>query len=411
MLIWGIPLPGSGDDPTEGSLVDRMFYAVLALIGLRILSRRGFSWQKLVRANPWLSVLFVLMAASICWSSFPYVSFKRYIKVVGSLVMALVILTSPKPTESLFMVIRRSLFVHLPLSIVCIRYYREIGISFDWSGTGISWQGLSTSKNVLGQVAMLGVVYFVSELSRNWKTSGWKNINTIYLAMALYLIKGSDQAVSMTSVSVCVFALFIYSICRIQRTHLHKLKVWLKVLFTLTIALVALIVVHGLVFFSADSILGQLIAMVGRDITITDRTYIWHDVYAAASGNPILGVGFGGFWIGRLANIPWNENMTWVLAQAHSGYVDTFLQLGVLGWFALSGLIFSSFSRLLQSLDDEFELASFRITVFITVLFVNMTETTYLRGDHHLWLMLLLCICFVPKPSQSFASPSTSAAS
>ena len=61
--------------------------------------------------------------------------------------------------------------------------------------------------------------------------------------------------------------------------------------------------------FSPDSFFGRIITVLGRDITLTDRTYIRSDAYGAAAGNPLLGVGFGGFWIGQIANIPWNTHM------------------------------------------------------------------------------------------------------
>jgi O-antigen ligase len=165
--------------------------------------------------------------------------------------------------------------------------------------------------------------------------------------------------------------------------------------------LISLVLIHSVVLFSADSIFGHLITLLGRDITLTDRTYIWSDVYAAAAGNPLLGVGFGGFWIGRMANIPWNAHMTWVLGQAHSGYVDTYLQLGFVGAFLLAGVIFSTVPRLIDSMDEDFDFGCFRITLFLTILFVNMTESVYLRGDHHLWLILMIVLWSVPSRAEA----------
>jgi len=162
-----------------------------------------------------------------------------------------------------------------------------------------------------------------------------------------------------------------------------------------TTALITLVLVHSVVMFSEDSVFGSLITAFGRDITLTDRTNIWHDVYGAVS-NPLLGVGFGGFWIGRLANIPWNATMTWVLGQGHSGYVDTYLQLGYVGAFLLAGLLFTALPRLVNTLADDFDFACFRITLFLTIIFVNITESTYLRGDHQLWFLFMLVMWIVP---------------
>jgi O-antigen ligase len=142
--------------------------------------------------------------------------------------------------------------------------------------------------------------------------------------------------------------------------------------------------------------------MLGRDITLTGRTDIWHDVYAVASRNRLFGVGFGGFWIGRLANIPWDANLTWVLGQAHNGYIDTYLQIGLIGAALLVAVLFTTMRRLLALMDSDFDFACFRIPLFLTIMFVNATESTYLRGDHHLWFITLLVIWMLPHPQQTF---------
>jgi O-antigen ligase len=313
--------------------------------------------------------------------------------------MALVVLTESDPLEAMLTVIRRCLYIHLPMSIICTRYYREIGVSFDWSGAAESWQGISTSKNTLGQIAMLGVLYFSWEVRRHWREQRWRSLNMIYLLMALYLLKGSEETVSLTSIVVTVFALFVFLRIQSLRSRPEAVRRFVRIVYFGTIALVSLVLVHSVVMFSPDSLFGHIITTFGRDITLTDRTNIWHDVYAAASGNPLLGVGIGGFWIGRIANIPWNAEMTWVLGQAHSGYVDTYLQLGIIGGALFAAVMFSTMPKLLDSMSEDFDYACFRITLFITILFVNITESTHLRGDHQFWFITQLVLWMVPTPA------------
>lgn len=389
-------MPGGSGDPTEGSVIDRWFFAVLTVVGFWILSRRRLDWMATFRDNPWLTALIAFMALSILWSDYPFVSFKRFIKILGSVIMALVVLTDAQPREAFLTVLRRCLYVHLPMSIVCIKYFRDIGVSYDWFGTEHMYQGISTSKNVLGQVAMLGFLYFFWEIKRHWPQFKWRNFHVLYLLMAIYLLKGSETSISLTSVSVCVFASLIFLWMQSFRSRPAAAQPCIKFVFASVAALVVLVIVHSIVMFSADSIFGKVITTFGRNITLTDRTSIWHDVYAAV-GNPLIGVGFGGFWIGRLANIPWNANMTWVLAEAHNGYIDTYLQLGLIGVFLLTGLLFSTLPRLCNSLIEDFDFGCFRVTLFLTILLINITESTYIRGDHHLWLILMMITWKIPR--------------
>jgi O-antigen ligase len=400
LQLWHIPMPGDSADPTDGSIVDRTFYAILAVIGLWILSRRGFDWRAAFRDNPWLAAFLAFMALSILWSHYPFVSFKRFIKVIGSIVMALIILTDGDPLGAFTTVLRRVLYIHLPMSIICIKYFRDIGVGYDWSGTSESWQGISTSKNVLGQVAMISVVYFFWEVKRNWAQYRWRNIHILYLGMALHLLNGAKADSSKTSIAVGLFALIVFIRLQMLRSRPQYIGPFVKKAFFVVASAVSMVLLHSVFLFSADSPFGEIISIIGRDITLTGRTYIWSDVYAAASANPLFGVGFGGFWIGRLANIPWNANMTWVLAQAHSGYVDTYLQIGLIGSFLLAGLLFSSVPRLIASLDEDYDFGCLKIAFFLMIVFVNMTETIYLRGDHHLWLILMIVLWRVPKGAQ-----------
>jgi exopolysaccharide production protein ExoQ len=396
LATWGIPVPGSDGNINDGSIIDALFFLVLTVFGFVALSRRHFSWGAVLRHNPTVTALFVFMAVSILWSQYPYVSFKRYIKIVGSVTMAFVILSSDDPMQSIFTVLRRVLYIHLPMSIICIKYFREIGVEFDWSGKSFAWKGIATSKNDLGQVAMLGVIYFSWILFQRWHERGWKNIQTVYLLMALYLLKGSEYAISVTSISTCLFALFVLVRLRTLRGRPEVARRFVRMVFFGTVTLVTLILVHSIVLFSDSSIFGKIITTFGRDITLTDRTFIWHDMYEVASRNPLLGVGFGGFWIARFANIPWNENMTWVLGQGHNGYIDTYLQIGLIGSALLAIMLWSTVPRLLAQFEQDFDFTCFRISLFLTILFVNVTETSLLRGDHHLWFIMMLVIWLLP---------------
>jgi len=395
MSIWNIPMPGGGGD-MEGSPIDRYFYAALTVIGLKILASRRFDWGGTFRRNPWITAWIVYMAISIIWSHYPFISFKRFIKVIGSIVMAMVILSNDRPLDGLTTVLRRVLYVHLPMSIICTRYFRDIGVTFEFDGGVEFWCGIATSKNTLGQVTMLGVLYFFWEVRRHWAEYKWKNLHLLYLLMALFLLKGSDAAISLTSVSVCIFSMLILLRLQSFRSRPALVGPFVRTIFGITVGFISFVVCHSVANFSADSIFGHMIRMFGRDITLTGRTGIWTDVYAAANSNPLLGVGFGGFWIGRIANIPWNAHMTWVLGQAHSGYVDNYLQLGLIGTLLLIGVLFSAVPQLINSVTEDFDFGCFRITLFLTILFINITESVYLRGDHHLWLLFMVVLWTVP---------------
>lgn len=395
LYVLGFPLPSGGD--TEGSIVDRMVYFILCLIGLYVLSRRNIEWGAIFRENRWLIVLFLFMFLSVSWSNYPWVSFKRLVKSFTTIVLVLVVLTENDPFTAIDAILRRGAYLVVPFSIIVIKYFRDIGVEYDWSGTGVSWKGLTTSKNMLGQVAMTSALCFAWSIARNWgKGRSWTKFDYLYLAMSLYLLKGSDSAVSKTSLSVFALGLFLLIICSCSKGRPVIASRVLTVLCMSILGLLGILVLHTISPFPENSILGAVIRGLGRDMTLSGRTDIWTDVLKIASRNPLFGVGFGGFWIGRAANIPWSEKLSWVLSEGHNGYFDVYLQIGLIGVILLLAVVVSARRRIIQSFVEHFEYGSFRITFLVIILFVNITESTFLRGEHLMWFLLLLSVLTVP---------------
>lgn len=390
LQIWGIPIGGGSGGAIEGSAINRNFYTALTIIGLIVLASRPVNWRRFFRENIWLILLLSFMLLSVLWSEYSYVSFKRFIKMIGSVIMALVILTERRPFEAISALIRRCAYIHIVMSFILVKYFRHLGVSFGWDGSGEAWQGIATSKNVLGQVAMIAGVYFIWEVMRDWQDKGWRQLNLLYTVMAIYLLKGSDDSISLTAVSVFTFALIVFTRLGKLRSHPYRIRPFLNLVGAATLGLLALVMIHSVVLFSEDSLFGSVITTFGRDITLTDRTVIWGQVYDVVSRQRLFGIGFGGFWIGETANIPFSTTMSWTLGQAHSGYVDTYMQIGWIGIILLAGLLATSFHRLVGEITQDFERGRFLLTLLMTTLFVNITETTFLRGDHHLWLIFLL---------------------
>jgi len=313
--------------------------------------------------------------------------------------MALVVLTEANPVEAVAAVIRRCAYIHIPLSVTVIKYFRDIGVSWDYFGES-SWIGIATSKNTLGQVAAISALYFIWEWLRNADNKEGRAIRALYIVMSLWLLKGSDDSVSMTSVTVFAFLLFVFwRLQRLRSRPAQGARFFLRTS-AIILGILVLVITHALIHFPEDSLLGMAVKTLGRDMTFTGRTEIWHDVFQVASRSPLVGVGYGAFWIGRLANIPWTEQFSWTLGQAHNGYVDTYLQLGWVGVFLLLGVILTTMPNIVRSTQVDFEYGRFRMTFFLAILFVNITESTFLRGDHYLWFLFLLTAISLPRPAE-----------
>jgi O-antigen ligase len=131
-------------------------------------------------------------------------------------------------------------------------------------------------------------------------------------------------------------------------------------------------------------------------MTLSDRTYLWQDLLDNAAKTPMLGVGFGAFWVGPLGYelypFPnWAKvTRTWRPREGHNGYIDVYVDLGVVGLVLVLLVILFAVLGSLDDLQDRFELGRLRVILLLSVLINNFAESSFLNGTHALWFMFLL---------------------
>ena len=115
------------NDYLEGSPLDRNVFLILILAALGILVRRQISWRELASRNAVLVLFVMYCGLSVLWSDYPELSFKRWVKQIGSVLMVLVVLSDPEPERAVTALFKRVAYVLVPLSVLFIKYYPDIG--------------------------------------------------------------------------------------------------------------------------------------------------------------------------------------------------------------------------------------------------------------------------------------------
>lgn len=384
-----------GPEAAEGNPADRLLLTALIFIGGLILANRREVLARVLSANRWLLVLFLYIFLSALWSYFPDVTFRRAIRSVGTCVMVLLIFTESKPLDSLVTVLRRTYIVHMVLSLIAIRYFRNIGVSWSYDGREEEWIGLAVHKNNLGQVAMSSGLFFVWLLLNRSASKMERVINAGMLLLTLYLLKGSGTSHSTTAilgfvVGVCVLLTITVFRKQVVRGARPAMLIGASVL---VLALAAYGVASALGAEPFDAVLSAS----GRDATISGRTALWTDILDNASRSPVVGVGFGGFWVGPesydLFPLPtWSKTTPWRPLQGHNGFIDMYVELGSIGIMLFIIVVCASLWSIANQLTHNFEFALLRLTLFTAILLNNMAETSVLKGTHSLWFLLLVCI-------------------
>src|SRR5262245_56020776 len=202
LTVLGVPGFG-GVAMEDGSPIGAAFFLVLILAGAIVLGRRRIAIASLASQNVWLTVFFVYCFLAISWSDFPLVAFKRWIKVLGHPIVALIILTERDPLDAIKRVFQRTSYVLLPLSVVFIKYSPQYGRGFDsWTGAGYN-RGVALTKNDLGYGLMVFALFFfwkLLTLRRNGQLKAQRDeaaITVLFLAMLGWLFMMADSATSL----------------------------------------------------------------------------------------------------------------------------------------------------------------------------------------------------------------------
>jgi hypothetical protein len=165
----------------EGNPVNAASFLILIVAGIMVLLRRRLNWGELLTKNTWIWLLFIFGIISFLWADYPFVSFKRWIKTLGNVIMVLVILTEKRPYEAIGVIFRRLAFICLPLSVLFIKYYPELGRAYH-RGMPM-FTGVAGTKNGLGQICLLSGIYF----SWHMLLSRWKKFDTFDGAKSRFL--------------------------------------------------------------------------------------------------------------------------------------------------------------------------------------------------------------------------------
>lgn len=386
LAVWlNIDLPG--DENIEGSVVDRTFYVVLMLSGTLILLIRRIEWYRLIKSNSVIFLLFTYMGISILWSGYPAISFRRWMHTAGDLVMILVIITEYNPDDSLAKMSRILSLLLLFISILLIKYVRYLGVQWDYSGQVEMWTGVATHKNTLGQLSLFAGLYCVWDFLRKKSGLFHKVIIAFIFSMVVYTLHGSNDSLSATSLVVYIVGSLILLLLFSFRFYSRKMITPIMVLLFLT---------GGFSFYSQISeqsggLFTLVAGSVGRDQNLTGRTDLWNELIRIGSENQPAGVGYGSFWIGDISNNLW-QKFTWRPEQGHNGYIDIYVELGVLGLALLLVLIFKAVKDIRNMLKYDFSYGVLRFTLLVVCLMHNLTESSFGRPSHLMWLLFLLSV-------------------
>jgi len=393
--IFGLPVSG-GASNEEGSPVDACFTYAMATAGLLVLIKRQVSLSEVLRRNGWLVAFIAYCFISVVWSDYPFIAFKRVTKIFNHPIMALIVFTEPDFKEALTRLMKRCAYVVVPVSILWIKYYPELGMTYDdWSGLQ-NIAGISSGKNGLGMDCLILGFFFFWHLLQTWRTErNTQRRNELWLIAGfaigiLYLLRLSHSATSAISLLVAILIVVFVGVS-------PRIKNFIG---TYTLAALVLLVAAELAF----GISGSLSESLGRGSGLTGRKQLW-DMCLKFQSNPILGAGFESFWLPERRDRIAARYPNWHVGGAHNGYLEIYLGLGLIGLSILIGLLIATFWKIRPELFRNFQWGRYRLGMLAAVVLHGWTETTFATGSP-LWFVFYIIAMDYPLTHLTTAQPS-----
>jgi exopolysaccharide production protein ExoQ len=357
---------GTGS-PEDGSPVDALFFFTLMAAGYYVLRQRGVNLATFARNNRWLIAFFVYTLLSIIWSDFQLIAFKRWIKILGHPIMVLIVLTEPYPIEAVKRLFKRLAFALIPLSICFIKYLPQLGRGWDpWTGEQFN-SGVATTKNELGCTCFIfGMFFFWNALQafqiQNRKARRKELIlNGVFFALNWWLLMQASSATSFAMMMLGISVIWLVGLRFVNKRYIA-----------------AYVVAAVLLFAAMEPMFGIYAGVVkglGRNLTLTGRTELWAELLKLQT-NPLLGTGFESFWLGSRLETLWRI-FTFHPIQAHSGYIEIYLNLGLVGILLYIGQFVGTFQKIQRDFLQRFEFARLRLGLLLAIIIYNYTEAAF----------------------------------
>jgi exopolysaccharide production protein ExoQ len=367
----------------DGNPIDRNIHVFLICVGLAVLLRRRLRWSTVFRQSHavWLFYAFALL--SVMWSDYPFVSLKRVIRELGNVVMILVVLTEPDELEAVRRVFVRCAVVLVPLSVLFIKYYPDLGRYYHPWTYEVQYAGVTTNKNSLGVLAMVSGLFLLWQLVESWKSRTLsQRIAAVGPEASVLLL-----CVWLLSIAHSATALACFTLASVVFVAGRRILAGLSVRWT-----VGLLTVAGLTGWLAlgnADLRGLVAQSLGRDATLTTRTDIWAEALALRT-NPLFGVGFASIWLTREG---WALSQRLHIPHAHNGYLETYLNTGLIGVALLVAVLLLAVKQAARHLSARTSAGAVFVAVVLAGVVYNFTEVAFNNGNAVGLLLWLIAMC------------------
>ncbi len=319
--------------------------------------------------NPLILVCVLLCGVSFFWSIDPAITMRRSVAIVMTTAFGLYLACRYDWHALVQRIAVAYAFLAIGSLIFAVALPEWGRMQFIHEG---SWRGLWLEKNSFGAQMSKALLVMMCAFAMKPK-HGW-----FYVPMGLLCFGLVLMCTSKTALLAALLMIMGFVFVRIMRAYpiLRIPTMYFAVIGTVTFG------------FLMTFMPGEMLAMIGKEPTLTGRTDIWDSLIRAASEHMWLGHGYGTFWMDPLGPSYWVRfNLDWGVPTAHNGWMETWLSVGLVGviLFGITYLVtlILALDRLARGgVENYWALLS---TILFLVL--SLSESTILQANLLDWVI------------------------
>jgi exopolysaccharide production protein ExoQ len=363
---------GAPDQVPTSDPYSTAFNAVLiAFLAVACLVRADTVGPLLRSAWPMLPLL-ALAYLSAYWSPAPDVVLLRATKIAATAMFGIYLLSRGDMANLVALFVKANL-VAVAASFLVAAVAPGLALSTNTEYLR-AWRGAFTDKNELGMITALGTLFAIYAF-RNRYGSRW--LSGVAIPANLLLLYLSDSRTPLLLFVICLYVAFFASTLR------RRSGAGLAAAFAIgVVGLAGAAIAFG--FYD------EMLAMLGRNPTLSNRTRIWGVILPYIARRPWLGYGIESFWLpqGVEANQVW-AILQWKTPHSHNLWLELCLGLGLVGAALAAFLWASALWRVLRLLLSGAPAPDvvFSLVLLVAIFGDNLAEYAFFRGNDILWLL------------------------
>ena len=316
-----------------------------------------------------LLLLLLWTGISVIWSADPGLSFRKFIALIGSAVVGLVLSLRFRLHEQARLLAASMAIAALISLVVSLKSPAMFPAT---EQAGDAWHGIFSHKNVLGRAMAFGAISALCIIKR--RVSSLAAVSA-FLAFAYLIFRAHSQ----TAMAVTLIACLLVACSLMACWKWRDLVGGGALLSLLVMSCVAIAAVH----------LGLIAGWFHRDLTLTGRSKIWEFAWLNVMQRPLLGYGYSGFWWVASDSRQTLSLLHYATPHAHNGFLDLSLQIGFVGTllFAAGWIVnWIAAFRHLRAADG----ADRWPVIFLTCMLIySCTENSLLVPNSLLWIVYI----------------------